>query len=155
MRRRFLWFLANLEEACCALLLITIVISVLAGILSRYLGNWVVLLGETQIEGLLAWLTLFGAAIAYKRNAHLAVSALADFLPGRVRRFLTQAEVTLALLLYFLMAIAGIVYIVQDHALKPTAKLPLSYLALPIGGISLAVRSVQSAWRRSHAPPMS
>lgn len=73
-------------EACCAALLATEMVLLLAGVIARYIVNRPLIWTEELASSLFLWLTIIGSALALARGTHLRLTSIVGALPPRWRR---------------------------------------------------------------------
>ena len=86
-RRRFLAAtLVNLDLALSALCLAALVLLTALGVFQRYaLGSPIVWLEEMQTL-LFVWVAFFGSSVAFRHGGHIAIEAVVEMFPARLRR---------------------------------------------------------------------
>jgi len=142
------WYDLPLEEYGAALLLAAMTVIAFAGTVSRYVfGRGIPYLEQFTPE-LFVWAAFLGFAAAARTGAHLGADVLVRLLPARAR-WLVQLLVTLLSLLFFLVLVRyGWTGVQQDRSFGFTNALGMpNYwitLAVPTGGLLLAVRTVQA-----------
>ena len=108
------------------------------GVFARYVLGYGSRWPEPIAILLMVAFTFFGAAVAYRAGAHIAVAVLTDRLPAALRR-------PVARLVDLLMAVVGVFMIVwggklsletmgQEVAELPGLAVGVTYLPLPVGG---------------------
>lgn len=91
--------------------------------------SWV----EEYSDFCFVWLALLGIALGVKRNAHLALDALTDMLPGKLKRLSRLINVILCMVFYVLMMYSGIAYTkVGGMLTSPILRLKYSYMYISI-----------------------
>lgn len=144
------WLLRNFEEALTAVVFLAMTAVGFANVVVRYLTPYSLAGAAELLPNLFVWLSLFGAAVAVKRRAHLAVTVLVERLPR-------AGQVLAALLVYalgatFFLAVVyqGYVLTAQDFAsgVRTYALgLPRWWFSLgvPLGGAFIVLRLTQAA----------
>ncbi|MCB2189373.1 MAG: TRAP transporter small permease [Deltaproteobacteria bacterium] len=150
------WLLANLEEVACVAMMSFMALLGFANVVTRYLG-FALAYTEEILVALMVWITLLGAAVGFKRGAHLGLT----FLRERLGRFWRRAVEALSLALT--VGVIGLVsylcvrYHLADEIAMDTRSqaldIPQFYytLALPVGGVAIIIRAIQATlaqWRR-------
>lgn len=125
----------------CAALMALMVISVLYGVLTRYLlGNqagWT----EELARYLLVWISLLGAAYATAQRKHIAIQLLPDSLePPAARRLSVVIDVIIIFFVLFAMVGGGLYYVYITLSLgqqSPALGIPVGfvYTVVPISGL--------------------
>ncbi len=143
--------LQRLLGGFCAALLSLLVLDVLWGVLTRYMLGSQADFTEECARMLLIWLTFFGGAYAFGKNAHIGL----DFLvlkfspaPRKTARVLA-AVMTLVFALAILFA-GGVMFVItaknSDTSLVclPSVKLWWIYMCLPASGIIAALFALEN-----------
>ena len=157
---RLRWMAGNFEELVTAAVFAIMTAVGFTNVFVRYLTPWSLGGVSELLPNLFVWLTFFGAAIAVKRKAHLAVTVLVERLP-------TPLQVVAAVVVYLLGATffgaviyQGYILTAQDFASGVTTYalgLPrwTFSIGLPIGAAFIllrlteaAIRDIPSIWRR-------
>lgn len=136
-----------LASATLALALATIS----AQVVFRYGFDDSIIWAEELARYALIWSAMIGAAVAYRRGAHVAVGALWGILPGAVVRFVWRA------IHLIVIAFAGVVFwqglglVLRNfarHQLSPALQIEIgwAYLAIPFGGALLALVAIEGIW---------
>jgi TRAP-type C4-dicarboxylate transport system permease small subunit len=122
----------RLEEAITMATLSALVVSVLWGVLTRYVTEkpavW-----TTELSGILfTWVVFIGAAAAMRRNQHISVPLLVDALPEGIAR--AVRVVSRLLVILFLFYVTWLSY---EMMLKGATR-PSPVLRLPFSWVYLA-----------------
>jgi TRAP-type C4-dicarboxylate transport system permease small subunit len=146
----------RLLEASVMVLMATLVLVVLWGILSRYLpgirpSDWT----EELAIYLLVWLSLLGAALAYRSHAHLGV----DYFVGRLDAAARQVAAVVVELVVFGFSVFALVLggwrlvaeTLASHQTTPVLQWAAGYLylAAPLSGVFFCAFAVEHLLRRS------
>ena len=146
--------LDRLEAYLCAGLLLAMTALGFANVVVRYLTSLSLAATEELLLAGFLLLTVFGGALAARRGEHLAVTALTDPLPARLRRgaelFAGLASIALLLLAAWLCW-GVVVHQRASGVTTPGLQLPAWYYSagLPAGFALTALRVAQ----RMAAPP--
>ncbi len=154
------WFCNHFEEAICAGLLLFMAGLAFANVLVRYLSNYSFAFSEELEVSLLVYLTLFGAAAAFRRGLHLGMSALQNRFPVPLRKAMVVFSSLLTIAVFAVLIYYGIFQIrdeMQLQTLSEALEIPqwIYTLALPFGSALIIVRVVQwavEAWRAMEVP---
>lgn len=145
---RFL--LREFEQVVCVVLFAAMTALGFINVVVRYATDFSFAASEELLTNGFLLLTVFGAAIAARRGEHLAVTLLAEALPGAGRRavFLLSVALSVALLsltAWFVWELLGnqLRSGVRSYALQ----LPMWYYsaALPLGFLLILVRTIEYA----------
>jgi TRAP-type C4-dicarboxylate transport system permease small subunit len=108
------------------------------GVFARYVLGYGSRWPEPIAILLMVTFTFFGAAVAYRAGAHIAVALVTDRLPGAARRPVTLlVDVLMAVVSLFMIVWGGKLSLEtmgQEVAELPGLAVGLTYLPLPIGG---------------------
>ncbi len=143
-------------EVACGLLVITEIVILFAGVVSRYVVNSPLVWSDELASILFLWLAMLGSVIALSRAAHMRLTALVAGLPPRRQ---AQAEILAAgaALLFLAVLLRPAFDYAQEQAAITTPALGLSDMvragAIPVG---VALMLIDCALRllrlRRHAP---
>lgn len=95
-------------EAMSAVLMMTIIVLLLGGVVSRYVFSLPVVWIDEAVSIAFIWVAMIGAAIAMHRNEHLRLTLFLEMLPRRLRDF--AHAFALAAIAAFLVALAWPAY---------------------------------------------
>ena len=154
------WLLAHFEEAACAGLLLLMALLAFVNILVRYLTDYSFAFSEELEVSALVYLTLFGAAAAFRRGLHLGLSFFLNRFGPRGRRAFLLLSVGLTLAVFAVLTYYALLQIRDEMELRTLSEaleVPqwLYTLAIPLGAVLIAVRLLQHAaetWRRLGRP---
>jgi len=137
-------FVGKALNALCALILVTLVIIVLLGILSKKLKlglSWT----DESSEFLLSWVVMIGAALAYLNHTHLGVDILTNTLSPFAKR-VAAGFVALVVLIFsaLVMTYGGWDLFVDRYESGQTLssinmKRAWFYLSIPISGVLISL----------------
>lgn len=149
---RVRWVAGHFEELVTAIVFLVMTAVGFANVVVRYLTDYSLGGVSELLPNLFVWLTFFGAAIAVKRKAHLAVTVLVERLP-------TALQVVTAVLVYLLGAIFFAAVIYQGYVLtaQDVASGVRTYalglprwtfsVGLPVGAAFILLRLTEAAIR--------
>lgn len=132
-------------------LLATMVVLVFGNVVLRYFFNSGIVFSEEVSRFVFMWLTLIGALVVMKDNAHLGMTSLVDRLGEtgqRICRFLSDA-LTLACCVLLAHGTWAQILIGMDNT-APVTGVPLGwiFLCLLISSVGMALLLVHSLWRQ-------
>lgn len=145
--------LNNLEETIAGVLLVLMSVTTFTGVLARYLFGRPIPWSEEFARYALIWLAFVGAAACTKRNTHINMAGLLEYLPVRPRHLcsclLRLIEIGLmGVLIYFGCVLAA-------SATQPTSTLGVPqytiYAIVPLCATSILARTIASAWREFYS----
>ncbi|MFY9370913.1 MAG: TRAP transporter small permease [bacterium] len=142
-------FVEKFQEYACAVMLFFVVALAFANVIIRYLTQGSLAFTEELIINLFVWITVFGGAIAFKRKAHLAVTALTNLFPPKLQKAAVFFSALCSTALFVLLLFHGYKLVVQEYVNKMTTysmALPMWWfgLALPVGAVLLIISVVQA-----------
>jgi len=150
-RGRPLWrFLDAAEEGLLVLLFVLMFAVAFANVVTRYFLRYALAFTEEIVLAAFVWATLLGAAVAFRRGAHLAFSFIVDHLPPRGRRAALWLSAAASTVLFLALAYYGVHQVRLERQLGFTTEalaLPQWWytLGVPLLAVLLAVRAVQAA----------
>jgi len=145
-------------DLCCrainliiALALAVMVVMVFGNVVLRYFFNSGIVFSEEVSRFIFMWLTLIGALVVMKDNAHLGMSSLIDRLGEtgrRICRFLADS-ITLVCCVLLAHGTWEQVVIGMDNA-APVTGVPLGivFLSLLISSVGMSLMLLHSLWRQ-------
>ena len=160
---RLRWAAANAEEMLTAAIFLFMTAVGFANVVVRYLTPYSLAGAAELLPNLFVWLTFFGAAVAVKRRAHLAVTVIIERLPRAGQVMAAVLVYLLGALFFAAVVYQGYVLTAQDYASGVrTYALGLPRwafsLGLPVGAAFVllrlseaAIRDVPEVWRRGGA----
>ena len=141
---------SNAVEWICLILMVALSIDLLLGVFSRYVLVKTFTWYDEIARGCFVWLTMLGAAVGVKRQAHFRLHIIVDRLTPRLR----QATVILLPLVVIIFAGVliqqGLVFLeLGKFQQTPVMGLPKTwiYVAIPIGGALMILYSLGPLWR--------
>lgn len=142
----------NIEEFLCAVMLLFITTIAFANVLVRYLTNGSLAFTEELIINLFVWITVFGGAIAFKRNAHLGVTLLTNMFPKKYQKIFLVFASLCSVALFILLFTHGYKLVASEYINKMTTYsigLPMWWfgMAIPVGAIFLIIRVIEATWK--------
>lgn len=147
------WLIKNFEELFSFILFSLMAMLAFANVITRYLFNYPIAFTEEVEVGLMVWLTLFGAAIGFKRGAHLGISFFIEKLPEKIRFLFSRFALLLTLTLFTLLIYFCCLQISQEIELKITSEalgVPQWFYTtgIPIGSLFILFRILETAFKR-------
>lgn len=138
----------HFEEVLAGSLLVVMAVLAFLNILARYLTRYSFAFTEEIEVAALVWITMLGAAIAFREALHLGFGILRDRLPRPVRRGLAALTGVTAVATMAMLAWAGWRQIQSQIALGTTSEalgIPewIYTAALPVGALLVIVRVLQ------------
>lgn len=102
---------------------------------------------EEATRYLLIWSSMLGAGCVYKHGGHIAVTALQDHMPPKVKKGMKIAVQILCLLLFILITYYGIQYYHKQGSQTSAAmKIPMKYvyMGITIGAAVMGVHALDA-----------
>lgn len=151
--------LDRFEEALVAVLLLFLTVVGFANVVVRYFTTTSLAFSEELLVNLFVWLSLFGAAIGVRREAHAAVNLLVDRLPPKMRfatRMLAYAcsALAVAVLVWQGWRLVRFQYEMKTETYSMSLPMWWFSLGVPLGGLAILLRLVEAAWRDLQAERM-
>jgi len=155
MSKRVGWFITHLEEALCALLFAIMSVVTCANIFSRYLLKYSFAFTEELVVSFFVWLTLLGAAIAFREQSHLGFSFITDRLPIKFRKIFLWLSAGLGAALFTFLIYFSVRQVGEEITLGITSSgigIPQWWytIGVPVWSIPVIIRILQGAHRVSH-----
>jgi TRAP-type C4-dicarboxylate transport system permease small subunit len=143
-------WLDRVEEYLCAALILFMSLLTFANVIVRYLTDDSLAFTEELVINLFVLVTLLGASIAFRRNAHLGFSLLFDIFPYSCRKWFAVLSGFAGAALFIVLCVHGVDMVIQEYTSEMTTYsmgLPMWWfgLSVPVGAIIIAIRVVQVA----------
>jgi TRAP-type C4-dicarboxylate transport system permease small subunit len=149
---RLRWLAGHAEEVAAGAVVIGLSGLAFANIVARYAISYALAFSEELEVAGLVWLTMLGAAIGFRRSAHIGFTIVRDLLPPLGRRGAALLTVAITLATVLVLGWYGVLEIRAERALGAVSEalgLPqwIYTAAIPVGAIIVAVRIVEAARR--------
>lgn len=145
---RFLNGIKHVPEGALVLLMGIMLADMLLGVVSRYVMRhpffWIEDVGSLS----LLWITFIGGALAVKRGAHFALTAVAEMMPPQVARAMRIASCLLMAVFSVALMVTGVSLMrIAEGAKSPGLDIPLAplYVVVPLGGALMLIYSLSLA----------
>lgn len=143
--------LCFIEEVIITFGLFTSAIILFINVILRYFFKSGIVWAEEYTRYAIIWITFVGGGVAVRHGAHLRVSALLDSLKGNKKKTLSFIVYIITIAFTVFLFIWGTMLTLQiksTNQLTPAMEIPtyLIYLAIPVGGLLMTIRSLQSLW---------
>lgn len=137
---------AKIQLVAGVLTLATVVITITAGIISRYIFNSPFDWTEELCTILFIWLSFLGAGVASAKRRHVAVDFITGKLPARYMNLVRIVTNALIIALMVLIACGSVILLPQMSSHTSTAlNIPKLYYYLPIAIVSIYMTLVYTA----------
>ena len=135
----------GISEWVVAILVVTEIVILFAGVVSRYVFQQPILWSDELASILFLWLAMLGAVVALRRDEHMRMTAIVGMVTPKVRAFLDVFALAAALA-FLLLIIVPAYEFAHDEAAISTPALDISNAwrasALPIGSLLMIVTAV-------------
>lgn len=138
-----------------------LVLDVLWGVTTRYLGGDQARWTEELARLLLVWVSMLGAALVYRRGGHLGVDYFVGKLHVDARRWVERCIATLVLGFAVLVLLYGgwllVVRTLEAGQVLPALGLRKgwAYAAVPVSGLCIAIFAVEALIAGPRAKPVA
>ena len=141
--------IANVVEGAVGLLMAALCLTIMAGVVSRYVVGRPLAWTEEFARYLFIWVSFLGAAVAVRRRANFKLDLITW--RGTVRsRAMFELGANLFTIVFGLLLAYWSIPLIQLASLQrgSAVAIPLSwvYIALPIGGVLMAVFGARRIW---------
>ncbi|NLL36717.1 MAG: TRAP transporter small permease [Fretibacterium sp.] len=140
----------HLEEILGAFILMVMAVITFANVLTRYLITYPLAFTEEITINMFVWIVLLGTAIAFRQNAHLAMSFFYDLMPRPIKKFFFLISTLMSLTFFALLIWLGSIQIWDEYSLgvtSPSLAIPawLYSIAVPVFSALIIFRILQAA----------
>ncbi|HBH27612.1 MAG TPA: C4-dicarboxylate ABC transporter permease [Desulfofustis sp.] len=141
------WLATHLEELLGACLLGAMAVLAMANVLTRYLIDLPIAFTEELEVNAMVWMTLFGAAAAFRKKRHLRLTFFLQNLPARGRWFIERFTSLCAVILFACLGYLGWLQLLDERLLGITSE-SLGYpqwiytVAIPAGAVLVIIRII-------------
>jgi TRAP-type C4-dicarboxylate transport system permease small subunit len=141
---------SHLEEWLGALIMTVMVTLAFANVVTRYVITLPLAFTEEITISMFVWVTLLGASIAFRQNAHLSVTFFYDNMPQKVRKIFLLVTNVLSIAFFSMLAYLGTHQVLDEMELNVTSQalaIPTWIYtgAVPLFSLLVIVRIIQSA----------
>lgn len=152
MAQKMKWFLIHFEEVLCAILFAIMGIIMFVNVISRYLLKYSLAFTEELVVSFFVWLTLLGAAIAFRQGSHLGFNFIMDRLPLKIQKGLLWLSAFLGSFLFLVLIYFAIHQVREEITLGMTSSgigVPQWWysIGMPIWSVLVIIRIFQGAYR--------
>lgn len=149
------WFMTHLEEVLCAVLFAIMSVVTCANIFTRYLLKYSFAFTEELVVSFFVWLTLLGAAIAFREQSNLGFSFIIDRLPQRIQKIFLWLSAGLAASLFTFLIYFSVRQVAEEITLGITSSgigFPQWWytIGVPLWSVPVIIRIFQGAHRAGH-----
>ena len=145
-----IWFLKHPLELLLCLLMVAIVVVTFSQVVFRYALEHSLSWSEETARFLFMWLTMLGAAYAFKLKSHFALTFLTKRFSEQWKKILSTF-ITMVLTVFFIFFIWKgfyLIFTVAIDQIAPATQIPVAvpYLAGPVGGILMLYYIIRNWW---------
>lgn len=150
MKKKLGWLVIHFEEVLCAFLFAMMGIIMFINVICRYLLKYSLAFTEEIVVSFFVWLTLLGAAIAFREGTHLGFTFVTDRLPPNIQKILLWISAGLGAILFVVLIYFSFHQIKDEIALKITSSgigVPQWWysIGMPIWSVLVIIRIFQGA----------
>ena len=145
---------ASLGRVLGILFTISIILTLSAGVVSRYIFNSPIFWTDEVARMLLIWSIFIGAALGFRKDAstsHISMDYFVSLLPPKPKKTVERFSLLLNALFGFLMLIIGTAFFIQTITFR-TAALEISkgfiYVCLPVFAVMTIVFVIHNIFDR-------
>ena len=154
-----IWFFMHPLEMLLCLLMAAIVVVTFAQVVFRYALENPLSWSEETARFLFMWLTMLGAAYAFKLKSHFALTFLTRRL-NETRKKILSSLITLVLSIFLVIFIWKgfyLIFTVAIDQIAPATQIPVAvpYLSGPVGGILILYYIIRNWWEEFRNFPRS
>ena len=140
----------HFEEVLCAVLFAIMGIIMFVNVISRYLLKYSLAFTEELVVSFFVWLTLLGAAIAFREGSHLSFNFITNRLPLKIQKVLVWLSAFLGSFLFLVLIYFALHQIKEEIILKITSSgigVPQWWysIGMPIWSVLVIIRIFQGA----------
>ncbi|MDR3243547.1 MAG: TRAP transporter small permease [Elusimicrobiota bacterium] len=137
------------EEGCLVLFFAFMTIMNFANVLSRYAFNMSISATDELLICVFVWISMFGAATAYKRGSHFAMGLIAENVSPKTRAYMGLFGTICSLIIVsvlFYYSLGMIEMQMMTGQTTPALGMPayIQGLSIPVGSVVIAIRVIQS-----------
>ena len=152
MTKNLRWFVIHFEEVLCATLFAIMAIVAFVNVISRYLLKYSLAFTEELLISFFVWVTLLGAAIAFREGSNLGFNFITDRLPQKIQKILLWISALLGAFLFLFLIYFSIYQVKEEIVLKITSSgigIPQWWytIGMPVWSVLVIIRIFQGAHR--------
>ncbi|KJS83664.1 MAG: hypothetical protein JM58_12380 [Peptococcaceae bacterium BICA1-8] len=147
---RYVW--ANLELSICFVSMVLVTVITFAQVVGRYVFSHSFGWSEEVSRFLVVWITFGGSAYAFRKGAHIGVTALINRVPAKFRFYLYLFTRFVTIFFFIVLLYHGWLHTLQqiiNGQVAPATRLPIAipYSAVPIGSALVILRLLDQTVR--------
>ena len=143
-------FCDHFEEVLGALILAVMLVVTFVNVVTRYLITYPLAFTEEITISMFVWIVLLGTAIAFRRNAHLAMTFFYDLMPRSLKKFCFLLSTAISIAFFAILGWLGAIQVFDEWSLGVTSDalaIPACIYssAIPLFSLLIVVRILQAA----------
>ena len=136
------------EEGFCVVLLVIMTVLNFANVLSRYVLHSSIAFTDELTVMAFVWVSMIGAAVAYKRGAHMSMSYVQDQFSRKNQAWFALFSMLCSVIFLGVLIFYGVLLVKKQIMLgykTPSLRLPGAFqsASIPVGGAFMIIRSIQ------------
>lgn len=140
----------HFEEALGAVVMAVMVTLTFANVVTRYVIVYPLAFTEEITISMFVWVTLLGVSIAFRSNAHLAVTFFYDLGNPSLRKIFYYVSTAMSLIFFILLTWLGTTQVIDEMELGVTTDslaIPawIYSIGVPLFSVLIIIRIIQSA----------
>lgn len=144
------YFFDHFEEIMLFIILSILVTLAFVNVITRYFIKYSLAFTEEIEVNFFVWMTMFGAALAFKKKAHLGVSFIVNLFPPKVRKFFLILSTVLTVAVFVVLFYYSIWHVKNEIELDirtMALNIPewIYIVGVPFGSIIIIIRVIESA----------
>jgi TRAP-type C4-dicarboxylate transport system permease small subunit len=139
----------HFEEVVGALILAVMVSVTFANVVTRYVIIYPLAWTEEITVSMFVWIVLLGTSVAFRKNAHLSMTFVYDFMPLPLKKVSFLIANAMCIVFFGLLIWLGTVQVLDEMALSVTSEalaIPAAIYSagVPVFSVLIIVRILQS-----------
>lgn len=144
------YFLTHFEEIMLFIILSVLVTLAFINVITRYFIKYSLAFTEEIEVNFFVWLTMFGAALAFKKKAHLGVSFIVKSMPKGAQKFFLVFSTILTVAVFLILFYYSIWHVKNEIDLDVRTmalNIPewIYIVGVPFGSIIIIIRAIEAA----------
>jgi C4-dicarboxylate transporter, DctQ subunit len=130
--------------------LLSVALVLFLNVILRYVFKLGVVWAEEYVRYVMIWMVMAGSGAAVREKKHMSITALIDLTKNRTLHFIINMFVLIVSILFSLFLVYSGVRLtgsmISNNQLSAALEIPLwwVYISLPIGGLLMLIRFIQS-----------
>ncbi len=136
----------NIEGSICLVGMLGMTAVIFIHVIFRYVFNSPLQWSEEVSRFLTIWVTFGGGSYAFRKGAHVGVTAIVEAMPDRLKRAINIISKIMVILFFIVIGYYGLVLAFEQIGKQSiAAKVPLvlPFSAIPIGSCLVLIRLIQ------------